>query len=623
LRPANEEERGVQVGKIAPRGVFKALWKLVLFFSVVSLVAEAKPYKGAEYRTKASYLYGKFEVRMKAIGCEGALASFFTYNDNYPNTPWNEIDIEILGRYTDDVQFNTITPGQVNHVSHQYVNFNPALDYHIYGFEWTPDYVAWFIDSLEVYRQTGSNIASLNQPQKIMMNVWIPAAPNWAGKWNDAVLPAFAYYDWVSYASYTPGKGTAGTGHNFTPQWVENFDLWDQTLWDKASHTWDGNNCDFVYENAVFQNGKLILCLTKEAAIGYGDTLPPSVLWARAEGSRVRLMFSEQVEQASAETKANFIIPNATVESAQLLPDFKTVILSVPALDTISVSGMLVQDVRDRWSPPNAMPSRAVSLIRQVPVTLPLKINLGGNAYQDYVADQEWSETVEYGRLDGQTSYFSGAQISGTSDQEVYRSETWGLCEYKVRVPNGRYLIALMMTENYFTSADKRKMDIVVESTQVETNLDLFARIGYRTAYQRATLVDVTDGTMDIHMQALLDNALLNGITIARVTTGVREGLNLQTVPRNLTLFPNYPNPFNGGTTIAFSLSRDDRLTLKVYDMLGRRVCDKTLGEFSGGKGQVFWDGHDDAGVSVASGVYYYYIEGVERSEMRKLVYLK
>jgi hypothetical protein len=623
LRPANEEAHGVQVDKIAPHSVLKALWKPLLFLSVISIAAEAKPYKGAEYRTRASYLYGRFEVRMKAIGCEGTLASFFTYNDNYPNTPWNEIDIEILGRYTDDVQFNTIAPGQVNHVSHLYVNFNPALDYHIYGFEWTPDYVAWFIDSLEVYRQTGSHIVSLNQPQKIMMNVWLPAAPNWAGKWNDAVLPAFAYYDWVSYASHTPGRGTVGTGNNFTPQWVDNFDSWDLMRWDKASHTWDGNSSDFVYENGVFQDGKLSLCLTKDTAIGYADNVPPTVLWARAEGSRVRLFFSEEVEQASAETKTNFNIPNATVESARLLQDLKTVILSVPALDTISVSGMLVQGVRDRWSSPNAMPSRAVSLIRQVPVTFPLRINIGGNAYQGYVPDQEWSETAEYGRLDGQTNYFSGVQISGTSEQEVYRSETWGLCEYKVRVPNGRYLIALMMAENYFTSADRRKMSIVVEGTQVETNLDLFARIGYRTAYQRATLVDVTDGTMDIHLQALLDNALLNGITITQVTTGVKEGLNLKSLPETPTLFPNYPNPFNDRTTIAFRIPERDRVTLKVFDTLGRRVCGKALGEFGEGKGQVFWDAHDETGVSLASGVYYYYIEGTVRSQIRKMIYLK
>ena len=73
------------------------------------------------------------------------LASFFTYYDGGTGVQdWNEIDIEILGRYNNDVQFNIITPGQMDHVHHQFVNFNPHLDFHTYAIEWTPDYV--FVD---------------------------------------------------------------------------------------------------------------------------------------------------------------------------------------------------------------------------------------------------------------------------------------------------------------------------------------------------------------------------------------------------------------------------------------------------------------------------------------------
>ena len=68
------------------------------------------------------------------------------------------------------------------------VNFNPALDFHTYAIEWTPEYVAWFIDNSEVYRQTGDFIKTLTHPQKIMMNVWNPAYINWIGEWNDYVL---------------------------------------------------------------------------------------------------------------------------------------------------------------------------------------------------------------------------------------------------------------------------------------------------------------------------------------------------------------------------------------------------------------------------------------------------
>ncbi len=590
---------------------------------LLSQGASAKPYKGAEYRTKASYLYGKFEVRMKSNGREGMLASFFTYNDSFPSTPWNEIDIEMMGRYTDDIQFNPITPGQVNHVSHQFVNFNPALDYHVYGFEWTPTYVAWFIDSVEVYRQTGAHIATLNISQKLMMNVWPPAYPNWAGVWNDAVLPAFAYYDWVKYASYTPGSGTYGTNSNFTPQWIDNFDSWDQARWDKATHTWNGNNSDFVHANAVFQNGKLILCLTKETAIGYVDNVPPLPLWARAEGNTIRLMFAEEVEQLSAEAIANYLVPDAGVTNARLLPDLKTVLLTAPGLDTTTTAAMIVQNIRDRWTTPNTLSQRVLQLIRPTPLTFPAKINIGGPAYQSYLPDQAWSPAAEYGRMDGQANYYSGVTINGTTEPEVYRSEVSDLVEYKVRVPNGRYAVVLMMAENFFTTVNQRKFRIVIEGSVLDSSLDLYFRAGFRTAYQRATFVDVTDGVLDIHVQGLIDKPLLNGITITRIGLDVKGSNEFGVPPDSYKLYTNYPNPFNGGTNIRFSIPQEDRLTFKVFDMLGRKVSEQALGVFQKGEAHVFWNANSESGVPLPSGVYYYWIEGRQLSAVQKLTYLK
>ena len=589
----------------------------------VPSAAAAKTYKGAEYRTKASYLYGRFEVRARAIGREGTLSSFFTYNDDYPNTPWNEIDIEILGRYTDDVQCNTITPGQVNHVSHQFVQFNPALDYHVYGFEWTPDYVAWFIDGVEAVRQTGSHIGTLTHPQKIMMNVWIPTQPNWVGPWNEAVLPAFASYDWVSYSSYTPGSGSGGTDNNFTHQWTDSLDSWDETRWDKASHTWPGNDCDFVHENVTFQNGILTLCLTKASPLGHVDTAPPAVLWARAEGSHLRLAFSEDVDRTSAETAGNYVIPGVTVADATLLPDRKTVLLSAPGLDTLSVSALLVQNVRDCWTPANVMSISPVIVIRSSPLSFPLSVNVGGSAQPGYLADREWTPLTEYGWRDGQTAYFDGASIAGTSEQEIFRSEHFGLCEYAVRVPDGRYQVVLMMAENYHTSAGLRKMAIVVEGTEVETALDLIARVGFRTAYQSTVTVDVSDGVLDIHFQALADQPLLNGFTVMRVTTGLGSGTDNDPLPGSVRLYPSYPNPFNGGTMIGFSLPRRDRLTLQVFDSIGKIVDSRSLGEFPGGDVWVSWDPHAAAGGVLSSGVYYYRLVGTTRSPVQRMVYLK
>ena len=130
-----------------------------------------------------------------------------------------------------------------------------------------------------------------------------------------------------------PGSGTYGTGNNFSHDWTDNFDSWDTTRWDKATHTFNGNNCDFIQENAVFEDGKLILCLTNNTNIGYVDLQPPTLVWARAStDNNVLVTFSEELDQATAENTSNYIIQGVTVNSATLQQDLKSVELSVSGL---------------------------------------------------------------------------------------------------------------------------------------------------------------------------------------------------------------------------------------------------------------------------------------------------
>ena len=79
-----------------------------------------------------------------------------------------------------------------------------------------------------------------------MMNIWPPDWVPWVGTLNENCLPLFAYYEYASYASYTPGTGDCGTDNNFTLQWKDEFESWDQTRWEKGTHTWGGNNSDLL-----------------------------------------------------------------------------------------------------------------------------------------------------------------------------------------------------------------------------------------------------------------------------------------------------------------------------------------------------------------------------------------
>ena len=95
-------------------------------------------------------------------------------------------------------------------------------------------------------------------------------------------------------------------------------------------------------------------------------------------------------------------------------------------------------------------------------------------------------------------------------------------------------------------------------------------------------------------------------------------------VPHALTLEQNSPNPFNPATTINFTLSEYCPLvSLIVYDIRGKKVVTLSNGAKESGSYAVFWDGDDNQGRKVASGVYFYKLRAGERSLTRKMVLLK
>jgi aminopeptidase N len=85
----------------------------------------------------------------------------------------------------------------------------------------------------------------------------------------------------------------------------------------------------------------------------------------------------------------------------------------------------------------------------------------------------------------------------------------------------------------------------------------------------------------------------------------------------------NYPNPFNPHTTIRFTLASKGRASLRVYDVVGRLVKTIVAHDLKAGPYAFDWDGTDDGGARVASGVYFYRLKTDARSATRKMVLLR
>ena len=94
-------------------------------------------------------------------------------------------------------------------------------------------------------------------------------------------------------------------------------------------------------------------------------------------------------------------------------------------------------------------------------------------------------------------------------------------------------------------------------------------------------------------------------------------------LPESLTLFQNFPNPFNPSTRISYSLPTKSRVQLDIYDSLGRHVKTLINQVQSPGEYQVVWDGTNEAGEKVASGNYFYVVKAGDSVQARKAIFLK
>jgi subtilisin family serine protease len=125
----------------------------------------------------------------------------------------------------------------------------------------------------------------------------------------------------------------------------------------------------------------------------------------------------------------------------------------------------------------------------------------------------------------------------------------------------------------------------------------------------------------------LLNNARAAKIKYQDLATEVKDDLTQK--PSEFWLGQNYPNPFNSNTVISYSVpeenpsSHSEKIYLKVYNILGQEV--KTLVDETKpiGKYQIIWDGSDELGRKVPSGIYLYRLQIGEKSFSKKMVLLK
>ena len=140
--------------------------------------------------------------------------------------------------------------------------------------------------------------------------------------------------------------------------------------------------------------------------------------------------------------------------------------------------------------------------------------------------------------------------------------------------------------------------------------------------YQRIIQPIGTDGSMppnDPLSQSQID------LIAQWIDEGAGNSLNTDDIylPKEHTLHQNYPNPFNPSTVISFSLSKEEFVSIDIYDINGTHMISLFNGKKNIGTHQLNWNGRDKSGALITTGQYFYQLRTSSSSAVMKMLFIK
>jgi uncharacterized protein YaiE (UPF0345 family) len=174
------------------------------------------------------------------------------------------------------------------------------------------------------------------------------------------------------------------------------------------------------------------------------------------------------------------------------------------------------------------------------------RINSGGPAYSfggvAWSADQYFS---------GGSSYSATTAIAGTTNDQLYQSERWGVFSYAIPVPNGTYTLRLHFAEIFWTNPNQRVFTVNIEGGKATIpSFDIVAAAGgANTAISVDRTFTVTDGTLNFNMVAGVENPKLSGIEVISSGTPVNQAPVANAGSDQTLILPTSSTTLNGSGT--------------------------------------------------------------------------
>ena len=138
---------------------------------------------------------------------------------------------------------------------------------------------------------------------------------------------------------------------------------------------------------------------------------------------------------------------------------------------------------------------------------------------------------------------------------------------------------------------------------------------------------DVPNGTYSYNVRAVYSGGYQSALSTDAVIEHVQVNSNEVLIPANTELIGIYPNPFNPETTISYNLNEDSRVSLFIYNIKGQKVRSLVNGQIQAGYHTVTWNGKNENGENVSSGIYFSIFDAVNKEKdytsVKKVILLK
>jgi hypothetical protein len=246
--------------------------------------------------------------------------------------------------------------------------------------------------------------------------------------------------------------------------------------------------------------------------------------------------------------------------------------------------------------------------------------------------------------IPGSVMLYAGQEV-GTSSQRgaiSWGQDPNGMYPYYYKITNARKLLPALRTGRWATLTNNQSSNCY-SYARFGTGMDPVIWLGNFSFNSQIVTVNVnptqlglqpdstyviTDLLTGTHFSSLGSQltSILTSLSpyqarlwvVSDTVVSVNANEPVLPLPLETKLGEAYPNPFNPTTMVPFALSQPAKVSLKVYDLLGREVITLVDGMMEAGEHQAMWDGH-----TAGSGVYFVVMRTANMQQARKLVLLR